>query len=221
MPTDYIPSEDGAALVWMQNFRDNINSDPPRFGLTPSDAAAITVVVDDYETKRALAVNEQTRTKLTIADKVDARAVAEQLCRQYAIQIKNAAGVTDGDKLIVGVRPINTNRENIEPPTTFPLLSILGNTPGCQTMRYSDSDTPDSAAKPFGATGMQLYLAVGETESAPLADAAFHGMYTRNPIAVEFSEPDDGKIATYYARWMSAKGETGPWSLPISMRIAA
>jgi hypothetical protein len=38
---------------------------------------------------------------------------------------------------------------------------------------------------------------------------------------VDFTEDKDGKVATYYARWASVRGEVGPWSLPISMRIAA
>ena len=45
--------------------------------------------------------------------------------------------------------------------------------------------------------------------------------FTRNPIVVPFAEADDGKIATYYGRWASVRGEVGPWSLPVSMRIAA
>jgi hypothetical protein len=30
-----------------------------------------------------------------------------------------------------------------------------------------------------------------------------------------------GKVATYYARWASQRGETGPWSVPVSFRFAA
>ncbi len=49
----------------------------------------------------------------------------------------------------------------------------------------------------------------------------FVSKFTKNPIGVEFSETDDGKMATYNARWASVPGEIGPWSLPAMMRIAA
>ena len=64
-------------------------------------------------------------------------------------------------------------------------------------------------------------MAVTEEESAPLAQAQFYGKFTRNPIEVDFTEEQDGKVATYYARWASQRGDTGPWSVPVSFRIAA
>lgn len=218
---DYIPPTDEGFRTWAEHFASHLSADPATYMLTPPQAASVQAVVDDYVAKLSVATDEATRTKASIILKDDAKEVATQLCRQYAMLIKENSGISDDDKVNIGVRPINPNREPIDPPTTFPLLSILGNTPGCQTLRYSDSYTPDSAAKPFGATGMQLYVAVTDAEAAPLSEALFQGMHTRNPVAVEFSEPDDGKVATYYARWINAKGEHGPWSLPVSMRIAA
>lgn len=219
--SDYIPGTDDGFRTWAVNFATNIGATPGTYMLTAAQAASILTAVNDYVAKLAIADNELTRNKQTVADKDDARAATEALCRQYAMLIKENAGITDGDKLVIGVRPINPNREPINVPMTSPLINILGNTPGSQTLRYSDTLTPDSRAKPFGASELQLYMAKTESENAPLTEAQFYGKFTRNPIAVEFSEADDGLIATYYARWASPRGEVGPWSIPISMRIAA
>ena len=83
-----------------------------------------------------------------------------------------------------------------------------------------DSVTEDKA-KPFAATELQLFVAITETAGAPVSEAKFYGKFTRHPISVVFDEADDGKFATYYDRWASARGETGPWSVPATMRIAA
>ncbi len=219
--TDYIPREDANFRTWAEHFASHLSATPELFMLTPAQAASIQSVVDDFVTALAVATDEATRTKPSIAAKDDARAVAETLCRQYAILIKDNTGIDDDDKIMIGVRPINPNREAIECPQTSPLISILGNTPGSQTLRFADTTTPDSKAKPFGASELQLFRGMGEEETAPLSDCRFYGKFTRNPIGVEFQETDDGKMATYYARWCSVRGEVGPWSLPISMRIAA
>jgi hypothetical protein len=106
-------------------------------------------------------------------------------------------------------------------PQTSPLLSILGATPGAQTLRYADSNTPDAAAKPFGAMLIQIYVAIADSAVIDADDASFYGAFTRNPVDVNFAQGDDGKMATYVARWQSRRGEVGPWSLPVSMRIVA
>ena len=218
---DYIPAEDAGFRTWAENFASNLSTNPALYMLTAAQAASVQGVVDDFVAALAVATNENTRTKPTIIAKDNARSVAESLCRQYAILIKDNTGIDDADKVAIGVRPNNPDREPIECPQTAPLLNILGNTPGSQTLRYADTTTPDSKAKPFGATELQLFRAIGTEEPAPLSAAQFYAKVTRNPVAVEFSEADDGKIATYYARWASARGEVGPWSLPVSMRIAA
>lgn len=219
--TDYVPREDDAFRTWAENFATNISANPATYMLTAAQAASIQGVVDDFVAKLAIASNEATRTKTTVADKDDARSIAENMCRQYAIDIKNNEGITDGDKLAIGVRPINPDREPIDPPTTQPLLNVLGNLPGIQTLRYSDSNTPDSSAKPFGVTELQLFLGITDNGEATLEQSEFFGKFTRNPIDVPFDETLDGKMATYRGRWATAKGETGPFSVPVSFRIAA
>jgi hypothetical protein len=217
----YLPHEDDACLRWMQAFRNHIVADPPRYGLTPADGAGIKAVVDGYESAYAIAIDEATRTKGTIIDKNDAKATAEHLCRRYAIRIKNNAGVADSDKVDIGVRPINLGRNPVDPPSTVPLLQIMGVTQGRHELRYADSATPSRKSKPYGAIGMELYMAVGDEEPPDVSGAAMQGLHTRNPVTVPFTGPDAGKLATYFARWVNTKGEPGPWSTPVKMRIAA
>jgi hypothetical protein len=218
---DYIPRDDADFGIWATTYATRLAASPGTYMMTLAQATAIQALVDDFLVKLAIARDPGTKNQGTVADKNAARFAAEDLCRQYAILIKQNAGITDADKIYVGVRPVNPDREPIQCPQTPPLLNILGNLPGQQTVVYADTATPDSKAKPFGASELQLFMAVGTTESAPLSEAAFLGKFTRNPIQVDFTEAQDGKIATFYGRWASVRGETGPFSLPVSMRIAA
>jgi hypothetical protein len=90
-----------------------------------------------------------------------------------------------------------------------------------QSLRFSDDNTPDSRAKPYGVTELQLFRGVADDERLPIAECQFYRKITRNPVEVMFTQEDDGKLATYYARWATKTGETGPWSNPVSFRIAA
>jgi hypothetical protein len=141
--------------------------------------------------------------------------------RQYASLIKPNAGISDQDKEAIGVPPINLNRNPINVPASSPLLNIVGATPGSHTLRYADTSTPDSGKKPFGAANLQLFVVVGTTPVIDPDAAQFYGAVTRNPVAVGFDAADNGKMATYFARWADRKGQVGPWSLPVTMAIAA
>ncbi len=111
-------------------------------------------------------------------------------------------------------------RRRVECPQTPPLLTILGNTPnGVQCLRYADSQSPDARRKAAGATGLELFIALG-AERLPVSEARFHRTFTKNLIELQYEHWDDGKVATYYGRWVSRGGETGPWSEPTSMRVA-
>lgn len=221
MSSDFIPAPDAEALTWMQTFAAGIAASVATYDLVTADATAISAAVNAFASAHAVAASPATRTPVTINLKDVARDLAEQTCRQYAIGIKVNGGISDANKIAIGVRPINPDRVPVPAPGTSPLLNIVVATPGVQQLRFADSLTPDSGAKPAGAASLQLFVAIG-TAAATDPDAAdFKGAFTRNPLAVDFDAADDGKVATYFARWANPKGEVGPWSLPVSMRIAA
>jgi hypothetical protein len=220
MSDAYIPRADVHALAMMQAFAAGISANPALYMLTAGQAESIQGVVDQFAADFRIAKNEATRTKGTICAKDDSRHVAEQLCRQYAMLIKGNAGITDGDKFAIGVRPVNRARTRVKCPQTSPALGILAATPGEHTLRFKDSIL-EGAGKPFGATELLLFVAIGDEKIAPQTDARFYRKFTKNPMVVEFRPEDDGKVATYYGQWASRRGDVGPLSLPVSMRIAA
>jgi hypothetical protein len=83
--SSYIPAEDAAALTWMNQFSSGIAASPYTYLLSPADATAISSAVSGFADALAISDNENTRTKITIAAKDDARASAEQMCRAAKI----------------------------------------------------------------------------------------------------------------------------------------
>jgi hypothetical protein len=221
MANPYIPRADAKASIWMQLFAMGIYNDPARFSISPAAAQSLKDWVDRFVEALRIATNESTRTKGTVAAKTDMRFAVEKFIQTYYMQIKLNLGISDADKIAIGVRPINIARTRIEVPLTSPMITVIGCTPGSQTLRFHDSIEATRKAKPLGAMQLQLFRTVGDDVARNPEDAKLIGCFTRNPVGVGFKHEDDRKKATYWARWVSRRGETGPWSLPASMSIAA
>lgn len=221
MSSPYIPTREADALIWMQAFASTIQANFATYELTSADATTISNAVQAFADALAIVAEPTTRTPVNVNTKDTLRNAAENLCRQYATQIKYNNGISDASKIAAGVRPVNNSREPIFVPQTSPLVNVTAATPGAHTVRFADSLDPNERKKPFGAASLQLFCFIGDEPTVNEDDAKFIGLFTKNPIAVAFDPDDDGKMATYFARWSGKRGDTGPWSLPVSMRIAA
>ncbi len=216
-----IPRQDAQAVNYINIFATKVAMGPGVYMLSSADSAAISLAAANLQSAYTAAITPATRNKLTVSAKDEARNAAEALIRLYSIQIKYNAGITTQDKEAIGIAQPNPFRSQRNVPNSSPLLAILGNLPGSQTLRFSDANTPDSRRKPFGAQMLELRVAVAETVVTDVALAKPCGIFSKNPIGVAFDNADNKKVASYFGRWADTKGEVGPWSLPISMAIAA
>jgi hypothetical protein len=223
MATDeFISDKDTDALAEMTVFGNGLAASPATYGVTAGDAAAVNAAVGAFGTALAVTQNPATRTTVTVATKDYTRISAEQICRQFYNLIKPNSGISDEAKIAIGVKPPTTVRNPIPVPTSSPILSFIGSTPdGAHTLRFSDTETPDSRAKPFGAASMQLWRVIGPAGVLNPEGAQFYGLFTKNPISSGFAPADNSKVVTYFGRWCTARGEVGPWGAALSRPIAA
>jgi len=205
----------------MQGFVATLSTSPSAYMVSHADCEALQLAVNAYAVAHLAATNEATRTKSAVSLKDQTRNSAEQLCRQYATMIKHNCGISDQAKIDARVRPENRGRQKIECPMTSPAINVIAATPGVHTLRYNDAMTPESSAKPFGAVGLELFIAVGDAPVTDPKEARLYGRFTRNPVTVNFAASDDRKKVTYFGRWTSQRGGVGPWSIARSFTIAA
>jgi hypothetical protein len=220
MAAPYIPPKDVDFKAWLDNFDDITSVDFAALGLTGPEAASITAVRTAYDSAFDTATNPVTRTPVTIALKDTAKATALATVRPLAQKIRNNPAVSDGDKVALGLTVPDTAPTPIPAPITFPLLDLLRATPGQHWLQYRDSDTPTAKAKPFGAIAMELWSTVALTAAATPVDSVYLGAVTKSPLSVTLDPADAGKVATYFARWVTQRGLVGPWSSPVAMNIA-
>jgi hypothetical protein len=207
----------------LTTFSDGISNDPGLYQMGQPDADAIAQAVSQFIAARTIAVNPATRNVGTIDEKDAKKASALGICRVYYRQIQNNNGVSNDDKLLIGVLPFNNSRTVRPCPDAAPALSILAATPLAFTARFEDGTDPASRALPLGATMCQLFVEVGEANAEVFdsSKARFVGNFTTNPMVVVFDADDRGKQATLFARWGGKRNEFGMWSLPVAMTIAA
>ena len=219
----------------LQQFAGTIGKHRERYNIKARDAAEIVGTIDTYLKAYAVACKavKGSRSQALVRDKNVARKAAESLHSIFYNSIKNDPGVTNGDKLAVGIKLNNPKRTKIRVPKRVPQVKAVMAQQGKHTLKFADVDTPvmkkgrikaeagSAKGKPPGAAFIQLYMAIGEGKTQPLEAARELGLFTKNPIIVEHTEPNNGRQAVYWARWISPTGEPGKWSKPTSMAIAA
>lgn len=224
MASDYIPAKIAAYALWVANFSSKLTATPVAFGLVAGDAVAVATQATAFATAYALSSTPATRTSATIAQTNNVRALATATIRPYAVRIAANSAVTDANKVSIGVTIRSTTPTPVPAPTTAPALSLLSATFLQHQLRYVDVSTPTTKAKPFGATGMEVYIAVGIAAAVDPSVAPYRGNYTKSPMTVAFDAGDKGKTATYFARWTTTAGpggvaQVGPWSDPLVVGI--
>jgi hypothetical protein len=221
MAASYIPSKDADLDVWLNNFKTLIAASPTTYGLVTADGTAITNAYNSSHTAYLAAVNPTTRTTATVATKNAQKSIVLTLVRGYAATIRANAAVSDALKMGLGLHVRDTTPTPVPAPSTYPMISVVGMGVGAQSLRASDQLTPSKRSKPTGAAGLLIFRAVAAAPITDPADCTFLAFAGRTELTSSFAPADNGKTATYFARWTNSKGEMGPWSPAASMPIAA
>lgn len=228
MAVNYIPTTDGGLVDWGLNFSDLITATPAAYGLDAADALAIQTSFDTYDAAFALGgsinrvpVNPTARSPVTVAAKDAAKVAFRTLARTYASQIRLNPGVTNGDKIALGLNLPNNSPSPIPVPTSWPVLSILSGGPLSFTLKYSDSIIGTGKAKAAGALQMQLVASPSDTPITSPDAQPIRFLVTRVPQLIVFDSGDGGKDCYLWGRWVTRRGLVGPWSDGIVATIMA
>lgn len=223
MAAPYIPPTDPLLRVFAVNYQTLTTATPGAFGITAPDAVTISDAVNLFVVALD-AYTEDTRTAVLVAAKNAAKNAMIGILRTYSAQIRLNPGVTDENKVALGLNLPNNTPSPIPAPVTNPLISVIGSTPGSHTIRYADSNTPDKRSKPFGAVAMELYRVIGAAPVEVSTNAVYYGLFTKQPAVVQFLPGQAGDWCTYFARWVTRSGpqgiaQPGPFSAAVSFII--
>jgi hypothetical protein len=223
MSNSYIPSRDVDLVPWAQNFSTLISANPAKYGLTSGNATDIAAVVASYADAYATATNPSTRTPSTIAAKDSAKGAMVPILRLWAQTIKLNSGVSNEDKVALGIHINDSGPTTIPPPATAVLIGLRSQFHLTMQLDIRDVSTPTSRSKPTGSIGALIYRKITPLSEPTPTDpttATFDGLYTKNLVDQGFSADEVGKRCTFWARWTNAKGQEGPWSAAFSQVVS-
>lgn len=220
----FIPQRKAEFQQFAMAFASAVGSSPWTYGISQSDADTIQRAVDEFNEAFALASSPLTRTPGNVSVKDTKRNQLESLIRMYAAQFRANMGISNASLIEVGVRRRPTKLQRRHCPASSPALVLVARTPGADTLRYFDSLTPNTKAKPYGADRLELFCAYVERGCDVLPtvhDAQYIGSYRKNPIVVHHGFRLHTCEPVYWARWAGHNCDVGNFSLPCSMPIAA
>ncbi|HEY3620782.1 MAG TPA: hypothetical protein VGK96_28595 [Candidatus Sulfotelmatobacter sp.] len=210
--TPYIPTKKSLLMAWATNFGTLFTASPTTYGFTSADAATVAAANATMQAAYTVANTAATRSKPNVAN-MDA-AIASYLAtvRPYAVAISLNKGVSNDQKASIGVTVRGTGPTPVPVPSTSPVLTTIAGTPGQQTVRYADQNTPSARKKPFGAIAIQLYCSASATVISDPTMLQFVNTFTKNPVGLPTPSGGAGKICYMAGRWVTRTGLVGPWS---------
>lgn len=194
--------------------------DPATVGLSPDDVSELGALVSEGETAldrvRKARLEWKARIKdLNARNGTHARLVAK--LRGIARSARNSPA-TSGTLAALGVRRSKTNLTPRSAPAEQPEFTLCGVTPGIVHVRFREAETARPRARAEHTTGVQI--AVVDGSSAPTdneADTAWNVFISHSPAGLDSTKMP--RQVRLYARWITRRGHTGPWSLPLPASV--
>lgn len=220
MAASYIPTKDALFEAWDLNFTTLLTANPALYGSTAADAVAQTAFYTTWHAAFLVTSNPATKTKPAVAAKNAARVAATKGIRPLAQQIAKNPGVTNANKLALGLNlQSSTGPTPLPPPSSYPILGLVGLTPGNITLKFTDSLDGVSRKKPAGVLSGLLW---GKVSATPITDPTlldFLDPFNTQPFDLDTSGMAKGSTIYLAANWSTRTGLRGPWSPILSTVI--
>lgn len=216
---NYIPKKNSLFAAWLANIAGILATSYAAYGVASGDAAALTALNATYQAAYTAATEPTTRTAGTVAAANAARAAAENFVRPICQAIAVNPNLDPEQKIAVGVSTRQSMPAPIPAPVLSPTLGIASAIVGQVTLKQTNPAT-GKAAKPFGATGLELAAVIGTAFTADPSSAVSKGVYTKPILRLDLTPEQSGLKVSLFGRYTTRSGpggksQAGPWSAPL------
>jgi hypothetical protein len=194
--------------------------DPASVGLTPADVTELGTLVSDGQT----ALDEVNAARLELQAKIKALNATNGTHARLVGKLRGIARsartspATPETLAEIGVSRNKTNQTPRTAPAESPQFTVGGVTPGVIHVRFRMVDSARPRARAEHTTGVQIAVVDGATAPADgEADTAWNVFVSHSPA--ELNATQMPRQVRLYARWITRRGHTGRWSLPVAVAV--
>jgi len=220
----FYPRGDAELVPWGDQFNGYVQANFAALGLTGAEATGLNSAWIGFRIKYQVQVQARAAAAAATQEKARTRRAFEVLMQPAVRRIQTFAATTDAQRGALGITIPDHTRTPIGAPTSRPLVKVDFSKRLSHRIAFADERTPTRRTKPKGIIGAELWVqltALGEAPPTGAADLKFLMLSTRSPAIVEYGGADAGKTAHYMLRWLSRRGEPGPWSETASATVGA
>jgi hypothetical protein len=217
---DYIPRTDADFDGWQANWVTYAATNAAALGIGPAELTAIQAAQTAWDADYDAHVTAAAAAQAARAAKDAERAGFVAVLRSFSQQIQKRTGTTDEQRAGLGITVPDTTPTPVPAPVTAPLLNIVTS----ERLRHVIEASRTAAeggglGKPAAVRGVQLWRKIGEPIPSGEADFEFVGEFTRARMTLDYQMSQGGQTVYYQARWVSTRGDTGPWGELVSATV--
>ena len=229
--TNYMPRPDGDFDAWVSHYFEAVTIWWGANGLDVDQLKPLRFALEDWQKDYPAHVQARAAAEGARQAKDAARAALEKEVRPVTNFVQAYIKTTDADRATIGITVRDTARRAALPPTSAPLVQVESGQRLTHRLRFTDEGAPTRRGKPPGTIGAEVWLALTPPhEPAPPLNSPGQGgsdsykflsVSSRGNLQTDFPSAEAGKTAYYALRWVSTRGEKGPWSEVAAATVAA
>lgn len=236
--TNYMPRPDGDFSAYSNHYYEAVEKFYNDQGLDPNDLTDLKKALDLWNAMYPAHVKAQAAAEGARAAKQNARLALEREIRPVTNFVQGYNKTTDADRATIGITVRDTSKTPSPTPTSAPVVRVESGLRLTHRLKFTDGAAGTGAptrrgrgGKPPGTIGAEVWLALTPTGqpapplNSPGQDGSdsykFLSVSSRGNLQTDFPSAEAGKTAYYALRWVSTRGEKGPWSEVCAATVAA
>ncbi|MDR1223605.1 MAG: hypothetical protein LBL07_12120 [Tannerella sp.] len=210
---DYLPKAYALLLEWLITFLSYTKLNKVRFGVSDDDIDTFNAVVALYKAAQEAAILPNAGK----ADRVKRKELAKTVsltARDFVnLRLRYNPAVTDEDRVNLGLTVPNPGPSPTPEIKTWPVVVLIDTSVIMRiSLRFRDSDSVKSSAKPYGVHGGEIRWCILDHPPVTTEDLIHSEFSTRASRTFVFDENQRGKTVYFRLRWENMRGQKGPWS---------
>lgn len=219
MSQDVIPNSDSDLDDFQSHYVARIVADPDTYGHTLQDVARLQAAQATWAPVYA----KHKRAQIEAAEASQEKSLGRSsLVAEMRASIRKVNALPTVNNALRAALNLPTHAEGRSPvpaPTTRPLGRITDKGGLRQELHWVDETTPHARKKPDGVYGCQLWLKIGDAAPVDETGCVLASIDTATPYLYEFEPGDAGKTAHWLLRWVSTRGDVGPFGALVTSKI--